>query len=161
MALEILDEINEKNFEPDFDVVLSDNLTTRNINGFYNKKQNRIELSRYLFERQPGMFYEVLKHELIHWYVSQYSNHYRDGEETFEKVLRKHKAITNGNFPFADRIKAYEEKVDRYECSKCVDSVLFGIKGYEPEKFLCPWCDSEMERVGRGVVKTHIYKYNR
>lgn len=156
-----MSEVNEKKFEPKFKVQLSNELSGRMINGYYNRKKDLIVISRYIYERHPGLFYEVLKHEVIHWYVSQYSNHYRDGEETFEKELRKHKAITNGNYPFADKFPTFTEQVDTYQCIKCDDSVLYVIEGYEPEKYQCPWCLSEMKFKEKGKIEARVYKYKR
>lgn len=159
---EILSEINQEGYDKDFEVVVEDGMLEKGINGYYNTKDNIVYIDKYIYENEPRALYDVLKHELIHWYVSQWSTHYRDGEATFEAELRKHKAITNGNFPFADRYHLLRLKdVAICECSQCKKPLMFGFSEIKKPLEKCYNCNSKTISVVNHDLDLKCFKYSR
>lgn len=121
LLLELALKISADLFEKEFDgkVRVTEKLLPLRNYGEFVPESNTIYIASQLYVKAPEFAEKVLKHELCHWYAVSEGIAPHDGIVPFENILRKAKAITNGNYPHADEKTAFKMDVIPMECSKC------------------------------------------
>ncbi|WP_144472967.1 SprT-like domain-containing protein [Bacillus pumilus] len=90
---------------------------TKTLGCFRSKRSYKesvdIKISKSLVQHQSwDAVLDVLRHELIHYVLYEKDMPYKDGQDAFEKELKKHNTNSTRTF-------SYKGKVHIYKCSYC------------------------------------------
>lgn len=150
----------------DAEIVFNKRLLTKRINGRYLPHSNTIELSPQLYELNPLAIQAVAKHEMCHWFMVKHNLPAHDNLAPFERLLKAHGLITNGNYPRAREIVLAHQVVKVISCRRC-RTKFFEVG--EVDKFKIPEgmtfecdCNDQYMNVDVGkeqVVHYHTYEY--
>ncbi len=120
----------------------------KNIHGRFlhqrNRKESlRIEIGKNYIKNQPWeLIKATLIHECVHYALYELDKPYRDGEQYFERELRKHGSHSTHTVP-------YKGKVQQYRCPTC-GVVINRKKKYpnEAKGYAHSGCGTQIEYIG-------------
>lgn len=137
----------EYNIELKIPVTLSTSMK-RNLGVFITRNHvpYKIQLSKNLLEYQePKVIIDVLYHECIHYSLYMLNLPYKDGDDYFEKELRR--LGINSTYTYK-----HKGIVHLYKCPTCQLAFYRYMKGYE-KRYICKRCRSKFIYVGEEVQK--------
>lgn len=105
----------------------------------------KIQLSKNLIDYyNDATIVDVLYHECVHYALFTLKLPYRDGNEHFEKELKRLNVSSSRTYP-------YKGIVHHYECPNCRIPFKKKIKGYE-KRYNCGRCRGKFKYFGEGIV---------
>lgn len=134
--------------------------------GYYNGKllergqvlpgTKKIVLSKKLMQaRNKDMVIKIAKHEALHYALFILGKNYQDGEDDFERELRRHGLVTTSVSLEELNLK---HKAYIWVCSSCKKILIAGGKTRKDyTRYISRCCDARMENKGWQYIKPNQY----